>query len=382
MNSLIQRARRLRMPAVLYWCALSAGCHAAEVPPDWKTECIGHYQLSLPGEVEVALTTMRKLYKPNDTPDAHLYADGESAPYTDFNGMEITAEVPPSEFEALKRLAIADNVKGKEALFQKAKSIDDREERQRALSEAMQSKPLALKDGNKFGWAFSKGGFELYQFHNGHIFYHEISPWRKPTPEEEIARGTAARLIDRSFGQAQLDTLLNTFQARKLYELPSTQGTCVPYGFMPDDGKNHRKVVVMMRLKEHPDVEIYFEDDTAPVLDPKNPGLSPRGEISYFLARRNMWRIKEVHLGFPAYREVKLDGREGEYAFAEIRRPDNSKDYGYVAYVKGDGGAAVDTPNLMLYVIRTAALAKGTPVSAKELKDIAQKIAASVKRHH
>jgi hypothetical protein len=48
--------------------------------------------------------------------------------------------------------------------------------------------------------------------------------------------------------------------------------------------------------------------------------------------------------------------------------------------VKGDASAKEDSPTLMLYVIRTAKRAKVEPLSKDQVKDIAERIAASVKR--
>lgn len=67
----------------------------------------------------------------------------------------------------------------------------------------------------------------------------------------------------------------------------------------------------------------------------------------------------------------------------EPRPTTHSTDYGYLSVVRGDPDAKVDTPDLMFYVIRTAqnASAKGIePVGKEEFLELAQTIAASVKR--
>lgn len=90
-------------------------------------------------------------------------------------------------------------------------------------------------------------------------------------------------------------------------------------------------------------------------------------------------RIK-LH-GLMPYRSVKLDGREGIATSATITRDDDSTDYGYLATVQGNPNASIDTPSLLLLVERNAKYAKGNPpVTAAELQQIAEGIAASVKR--
>ena len=72
-----------------------------------------------------------------------------------------------------------------------------------------------------------------------------------------------------------------------------------------------------------------------------------------------------------------MGGQAGKGMFVTIHRYDDSIDYGYIAIVND----IPNTPSQMLYVIRTAARAKGEPVGKDELKDMAEKIIASVKRH-
>lgn len=69
--------------------------------------------------------------------------------------------------------------------------------------------------------------------------------------------------------------------------------------------------------------------------------------------------------------------------FVQFERKDGTQDYGYLAVAPGDPEAKEDAPDLMLYVIRDAknAKAKGIePVSKEALLEMAQTIAASVKR--
>ena len=82
---------------------------------------------------------------------------------------------------------------------------------------------------------------------------------------------------------------------------------------------------------------------------------------------------KLTEADFWGYRSIKMGGQAGKGMFVTIHRYDDSKDYGYIA--------VTESPSQMLYVIRTAARAKGEPVSKDELKDIAEKIMASVKPH-
>ena len=48
--------------------------------------------------------------------------------------------------------------------------------------------------------------------------------------------------------------LLKRFQFRKLYEVPSVPGICVPYGFIPDDGRLNVRLAVSLRYADRPGV--------------------------------------------------------------------------------------------------------------------------------
>lgn len=48
--------------------------------------------------------------------------------------------------------------------------------------------------------------------------------------------------------------LVQRFQPRKLHEIPTVRGICVPFGFIPDDGTLPARIEVSLRSLEHPGV--------------------------------------------------------------------------------------------------------------------------------
>lgn len=48
--------------------------------------------------------------------------------------------------------------------------------------------------------------------------------------------------------------MLKRFQVRKMHEVPKAPGICIPYGFIPDDGRGHFRVEVSMRYADRPGV--------------------------------------------------------------------------------------------------------------------------------
>lgn len=198
---------------------------------------------------------------------------------------------------------------------------------------------------------------------------------------------------DLSVSRQALNTFAKSIQPRPTFEVPKGEGVCLPYTFIQDDGQRPRAVGVTYRLKNHPDVTIWLEDSSAQsnLADTGNgttsvaqgpDRLSPEYKIQFFWSQDyqspKAWR----HL-WPSFHEVRLDGRKGVASFVELKRQDNTLDYGYLAVVRGDAQAHEDTPDLMLYVIRDAknAIAKGKqPIDKDELLKMAEAIASSVKR--
>lgn len=338
----------------------------AETPQGWKTECVGYYQLSFPGEVEVALT--------------HIEANGERTGYQFMDGIKaespplfvervffVTSSTPqfPDAFEQVIRDAKKDTMEKKKKLL--AEGERHATDRIRFYTDLM---PTTFRvDG---GWSAT-----FYTQRDGRIHIYSIpNPY---SPEEDRAL-TAEET--KKFN-VLVNQFLKRFQTRALFEIPPKSGLCMPYVFIVDEdekkGKTDRGIAVNFRLKAHPDVEIYFSDTSV-----SSSSEDAKKKLRSFWDNYSAKRLK-LEGGFDAgFRPVKIAGREGVATQVEITREYDAVDYGYSAYVTGDGYAAQvgekEAPHLMFYVIRTAAHTRGTPMSKKDLLKLAEQIAASVKR--
>ena len=154
--------------------------------------------------------------------------------------------------------------------------------------------------------------------------------------------------------EKQFNSVLNDLRPRPLYSLPTQPGICIPYGFIADDGTASRDIGVTMRLIDHPEVEIFFRDTSGTLND-----YEPKKEIEYFWTIMYQQFTKLTEADFWGYRSIKMGGQAGKGMFVTIHRYDDSIDYGYIAVVSDNA----NLPSQMLYVIRTAARAKGEPVS-------------------
>ncbi|WP_414444659.1 T6SS immunity protein Tli4 family protein [Burkholderia sp. 22PA0106] len=303
-------------------------------------ECVGRYELTIPGDADVALTMPAAFVKPQENPIR--FPDDQPAVHSVFiydGTFRITGSMSHADF-GLTLSGI------------KARVASSDENGRFELMPA--GRPDAL------AWAGNRAaGFYLYE--NGRaISFRESSS-------------------DPSLAKQRTQAVLKGLSARNADEIPKTDGVCLPGMFVADNGNDSaRKVGVTFRLKSHPDVTIFFLDEKALAEDPKLTSKQ-KSEFVWGYEYGIGKRIKLV--GAAPYRTVELDGREGVETSAIITRDDGSTDYGYLATVQGDFNAPVDTPNLLLLVERNAKYAKGNaPVTADELALIAKDIASSIKR--
>jgi hypothetical protein len=311
--------------------------HALAAPEE---ECVGRYRLTLPSGAEVAMTTAKAFTDGEVAPIR--FADGMSAPLSSFaydGTFKITRGLPPSDFDA----------RVKRARDQVAASAKEPYADQRFAV-------LPVNDARSFAWRSTKAvGFYTYK------------------------DGTAVSFLTRAVSEQRALEVLAHVNTRAEGEVPAKPGVCLPGLFIssdqPDDVRN---IGVTFRLKEHPDVLVFFHD--LKVLKDQ-PNLTSRQKNEFvWTSEFGVGKAVKLHGAFP-WKTAKLDGREGVGSFGTITRNDDSTDYGYLVTVQGDLDAATDTPDLLLYVERNASASQGkSPVTADELERIGKEIAASIKR--
>jgi hypothetical protein len=171
---------------------------------------------------------------------------------------------------------------------------------------------------------------------------------------------------------------------RPFGSVPDAAGLCLPYAFISDDGASYRDIAVTYRLREHPDVTILIKDVVAAKLD------GDQGER----AKLAQYRIDDFWSQYASgtsglksawsspYRSYSVEGRSGLKSFVRFVRPDGTEDFGFAAAVPGNAKAKVDEPDVMLYVVRDAKVAKSkglVPIDAEVLQSMAEEVAASIR---
>src|SRR5690606_15448496 len=79
------KLRSVASCAALFAITSLSGCQATDIPPDWKTDCVGRMQLSFPSDVEVAANTANMLereYSIGSIQPRFDFADGQHASWS------------------------------------------------------------------------------------------------------------------------------------------------------------------------------------------------------------------------------------------------------------------------------------------------------------
>ena len=346
-----------------------AACSAQTptVPADWKSDCVGRMQLSFPGEVDVAANPFKKLlgeYSVGSQVMRYEYPDGQVSDYNYIWNLGLVFVSHPLVPDARKQLLDAANAKTLRAQAYVKKGNKDNYGNS-LVFESLSVAPLT-------GYSYRVNNRVEMSIELGE---HVI----------RLARSTAES--DPDWGREYRDAFIKGASTRSIGQLPLSRGACLPYTFIKnDDDTPRRHIRIAYRLKDHPDVQIVLKDasaaDTEPGIRTQNAEPLPVIQSLWdqhltFFAKdaKNEW----ARGGHP----VTLAGYKGLSSFVKFIRHDDAVDYGYAAVVRGDPNAKEDTPDLMLYVIRSAkdATAKGKePISKDEFIKLAETVAASVKR--
>lgn len=360
---------------------LSATCNADAynngTPRNWKTECVGRYQVSVPGEVEVALRSSKHFFDENDWSRKQFrFVDDTVAEFS--SGYDVYPKMDNREsvqfMNAIKKMF--------------DKNIAERYQESHSVIDKNFAHWLTFSgkvNNRDFAWV-ELNAYSLFLYRDERYFFFGNSFDKSDSPAKDTEKSVA-----------EINANINTFYPRALYELHKQQGVCIPYGFIADDGTAPRSIAVTIRLIDHPDIEIGFRDQSyskstmhidkdqyAPTFG--HHGAvdidynEPKNAINDFFPNV-IYADEKVKPSFMGLHSAHMGGQKGGAIFVDITRADGSPDFGYVIAVKGSNTENIDNPSQLLYVIRTAARAKGTPVSKEELKDMAEKIVASVKRH-
>ena len=361
------RLYRLALPLALA-VATASGCRAQQPPPDWSVDCVGRLSLNLPGPVEVGAMTSNQFIGNSDA-SVYSFADGQRAGYSRFLYGGLLAITHPLSAQEIKETALQFKSSmarvGAQIASGETDSVDGTKLRLHGLTLPAPATGWQTVSANHFSMtAYLPVGNVAIK-------------WRISAATE---RSPAYR--------KDLEAFLFGVRPRPILTVPAENGVCLPNVFVQDSGRANvtRIVATTYRLREHPDVTIMVEDATATAVpDGRDPKLySAVYKSNFFWTQRYRTAVKSLKsLLNRKHNKIKLARQDAVETMFQLERENGTEDFGYLVISRGDPDAAVDTPDIMLYVIRDADNAKKkgfTPVPKDEFFAMAKSIAASVQR--
>lgn len=377
---------------------------------EWKSECVGYYQLALPDKLEVALYSVEDFVNPRKQSEytgpeikfeksSIVRSDKSSqAQYTEFYygqyklGISSQSHISINWSEYRSKVIADRDVWVKAVRKYKKDNLEKFNESVTLESEFKRKHNYIIKDYTDAFALYENRGYSLTVKKDERL-YHFWKEYQKDTGDKSQ---TAEKQLQES--EPEILSLLNRFQSRKLYQVPTAQGFCIPYGFIAgDSGHELRNMGVTYRLKNHPDVTIFFQDlgmEPGPGFQrPENE--SAKDFVTYLWNRKYQWSSVSKELISPKWRPIKMDGRDGLGTFVKATYSDvpvydykghvsnrlNYINYGYVAYVRGNHKTRNLEPDLLLYVMQDSSQVKNQPPMGKDdLEKLAEHIVSSIKR--
>jgi len=329
------------------------GATSAEVQKleGYSADCVGRFQLSLPGPVEIALTKRTSLLSESGANNI-AFADGSIASQASFaleRKIDISSDISQDGFEKLRRDSQVYAEKLKKDLYSRGK---------KEIADSIQFYEVGVPEA--FAWS-SVAGVDIFFKKDDYIYRHN-------------RRGTAS--VQQAGREAK--EIFESMRFRKQNEIPLDTGLCFPYSFLKTDEDSVYTANVVMRLISHPDVQVTFKDMAS--LEPAQGRviLDQKSNIKFFLERESVEYFTEIRYEWVPG-QFSIAGLPGRAAFAKVRRSGEQDDFIFIANVVGAVANSTSKRVLMLYISRNAARANPTPISESKFREISIAIAKSVK---
>jgi len=371
---------------------------------EWKKECVGYYQLELPENLEVALYPVDDFIKPRNEPviidgiKIQRYANSgitfDQNNYTRNRTSAVQAQFSAFYYDDYE-LDISSESNSPIDFISYREHIKDNKEFDNSVSRRREEHAFRMfKDPVTPKAEFERihgylikdypGAFSLYErraytlyINQQNRLYHFWKNYEKGTGDESQSAEKQWRR-----NEPEVLSLLSRFRPRKLYEVPAEQGFCMPYGFIAgDSGQEKHNMAVTYRLKDHPDVTIFFQDLGMKPEAGEEDNLNAKDYVKWLWNWQYQWSSVSKELISPKWRSIEMDGRNGLGTFVKSVFKDGVVNYGYVAYVQGDRNLRNKQPDLLLYVMQHGQLMNDQPPMDKdELEKMAEHIVSTVKR--
>jgi len=329
----------------------AVGCaEATNSSVQLREECVGRARISVPADVEFALTSMKNWSGDENFVDPVRFSDDTRAGFSSFYYMgevQITDAISDSDFSILRR-------KTEQKAEENRKYFLARDNMELAGAIRPLKSTSELVFGQEYATAveiFTRVGKRAVGFQTS---------WFK-TQEEN--RKLALYLS-------------SNYRSRSAFEIPSEEGVCFPFGFLPDNGNGQRDISVAMRSKLIPDLIITFEDNMLVLANAKGSNKDIAENVVLPNLGAFFAKIKSRDIT-----SRKIDNREGAAIFVRGVNKGGRDSVAFGAVVAGNDRASAGMPSLVLRIVYSPRpQATGRNISEKEFRVLAEQIADSIKR--
>jgi len=337
--------------------SLSDSSANAEEKIYWRTDCVGRMQISIPGDADIAYTPPKLMYE-DDSTQIYKFPDGSRAGWSWFSlggAIRISNALSPVEVHQFR---------------QEAKKLE-----KMAQGYVLETSPkgvfekIYLDDKSQFAMRVNSSFLFALVLNN-----HGVT-LQSSTVKHQVGQQSQ-----------QLKAIVSNMTYRENFSIAELPGVCMPSLLIKGTEGKGILAATTYQLKAHPDITILLEESTA-----GKPGKYERPEVFTAIYKSNFFWTQDYQdydsienlLKFRRHNNIPFAGQRAVESKVRMIRTDKiTEDFGYLVVTQGNPDAKVDTPDLMLYVIRDAqqAIKRGIkPVPKKEFFKLARQIADSVK---
>lgn len=334
------------------------------------TECVGRFELTMPSTAMTAAQRPRERRAAGDIRlfESDSFEDGVPSGYSrlSYEGeVTVTHALTEAQWQFLlkgaKNLLIWGDTEG---------TLDGRDKRPRVRGAPRALTPSQLERLNGLDWGVRSRN-ALVRLGNHAL---DWQSWAEGEPSLKAFKAIDQGLVLRPPGTS-----------------PQRQGVCLPYFFIPDDGTIPRNISMTFRLLAHPDVLINLEDASAARLDPtRRPTAKDPDDMTISHWEQHTFQTKLDTIGLPWMKHTKMANYPALSTKVRLTRQVDQggykagdENFAYLTLVRGDPDATTDMPDLRLYIIQRAHLAKSKgiePLTEKQFFALAESIRDSIRR--
>lgn len=356
------------MFAVFYFSSHNARADARV--QDWQSDCVGLLQIQLPGAAETAAhplkTILSDMIIESSQPETY-FTDGQKDGYASFDVPGRTLIGHPASMIEIKMLLERMRLSRAAALQRHKRNPFDDHGNRRHFSK------IDVTKNNTFGWKVDDS--------------YSVVTFIGSIPVLWEGKDLEFKNIIKNKNQQNPFQQLLQAEPRSFGIIPTKNGLCLPYIFLPAAQHHRYFVAATYRLKSHPDVTVWLQHNYAATIEGnqedrfRKPSTEHDNEFFWTLAYQSPDKYRSLW-HWPYLQNVKLAGINGKSSFMELTREGGTIDYGYFASARTDETQKNDWTNVQIFVIRNAknAITKDLqPIDKDEFLKMAQAIATSIK---